>query len=259
MGNMVKGLRRAFHPSNLLISLVVFAASLVMVRLGFWQLARLEQRRAYNARVLAQIQAPPLDLNQNPFLDEPAETYRYRQAIARGRFDPEGEILVRNRFYQGRPGYRVLTPLLLTEWEGVAVLVDRGWLPEPLESVSPPPTGAVVVEGFLRPGEAAPEGASFPPNEPWFWIDLQALDARLPYQLLPAYLVQTPSGNQSENETLIREPLQVELTEGPHLGYAIQWFLFASVLPLVYLHQLGKEKGRPSKDRPTESEGSPPD
>ncbi len=31
-----------------------------------------------------------------------------------------------------------------------------------------------------------------------------------------------------------REQLNVELSEGPHMGYAIQWFIFAAIMALGY-------------------------
>lgn len=242
------GLFGAFQGRHLLITLLVLLASGVMVRLGFWQLDRLAQRRAYNARVMAQITAPEVDLNQHALdIDDP-EAYRYRSAFVQGRFAPQDEILVRHRFYQGRPGYRVLTPLWIDGYGNtLAVLVDRGWVPEPLtEEVPPPPLGVVEVRGYLMPGESAPTNATPPPaGEAWFWVDLRMLDARLPYRLLSFYLVQTPPEGETDTTLPLRTPLQVELTDGPHLGYAIQWFLFAAVLPLVYFYQVGKEeKGR---------------
>ncbi len=252
------GLRRAFRGRRVVLTFAVVVASLVMVRLGFWQLDRLAQRRAYNAQVEAQLAAPVLDLNAQPVLDDP-ETYRYRAARARGTFDTAGEILVRNRFYQSRPGYRVLTPLRLEGHADLAVMVDRGWLPEPLDRVPPAPEGPVTVEGFLLPGERPPRNAPPPEQGPWYWIDLQALDERLPYRVLPVYLVLTPEPGAAEGTAaargLVRTPRQVELTEGPHLGYAIQWFLFAAALPVVYIYSLGKG----SLQAPGRRNGASPD
>ena len=239
---MRRGLVWAFRGRHVLVTLFVVAASGVMVRLGFWQLDRLAQRRAYNARVLAQMAAPEVDLNREALTIEDPEAYRYRNAFVRGRFIAEDEILIRNRFYQSRPGYRVLTPLWLDGYQGaLAVMVDRGWMPEPLpDFVPPPPQGMVEVRGYLMPGETAPDNA-IPPaeGEAWFWIDLRMLDDRLPYRVLPFYLVETPPEGEVDTTPPIRTPRQVELTEGPHLGYAIQWFLFAAVLPLVYFYQVG--------------------
>ena len=54
-------LRRMFSRKWLLTTILVIAAMAVMARLGIWQLDRLHQRRAFNARVSAQIDRPPLD------------------------------------------------------------------------------------------------------------------------------------------------------------------------------------------------------
>lgn len=243
MSTLREGLQQAVRGRRLLLTALVLVASVVMVRLGIWQLDRLAQRRAFNARVEAQLQAPTLEVNTTVWEAE-SEQYRYRAARARGRFDLQGQILVRNRFYQNRPGYRVLTPLLLEGQTNVAIVVDRGWLPEPLATVPPPPAGVVTVEGYLMPGEEPPRSAPPPEEGPWYWVDLEALDQRRPYRVLPVYLVQTPPPGETlptESATgLIRTPRPVELTEGPHLGYAIQWFLFAAALPVVYVYSLGK-------------------
>ncbi len=248
---LAQGLKQAFRGRTLLLTLLVLAAAGVMVRLGFWQLSRLEQKRSHNARVLAQVQAPPLDINASLPEEDPA-SYRYRRGVARGRYDPEGQIFLRNRFFQGSPGYRVLTPLLLEGHPQVALMVDRGWVPQPDPQAYAPPAGVVVkVEGYLLPGEERNPRLTVPTPSPdqrvWYWAELQVLDAQRPYRVLPVYLVATPpEGAAPDLEPPIQEPLRLQLSEGPHLGYAVQWFLFSVGVPLVYVYQLGKRSRKPS-------------
>jgi surfeit locus 1 family protein len=60
----------------------------------------------------------------------------------------------------------------------------------------------------------------------WRRLELEALRRRLPYAVLPVYILQTP------DSSLPRFPRRLEpppVDEGPHLSYAIQWFLFAAL------------------------------
>ncbi|MGH2524968.1 MAG: SURF1 family protein, partial [Anaerolineales bacterium] len=109
----------------LLISGIAVGA-LAMVGLGFWQLARLAERRTFNAEVRARLAQPPLLLTGQPLTG--AAQLEYRPVIARGEYDFANEIVLRNRAHAGQPGVHVLTPLKLTGSD-VAVLVNRGWIP----------------------------------------------------------------------------------------------------------------------------------
>lgn len=218
--------------------LVVGIAALlwVLLALGFWQLDRLQQRRALNDRIVAQLAQAPLDLNQTPLPDLP----EYQRVRLRGTYDFAQEIVLRNRSHLGAPGVRVLTPLRLSG-AGVAVLVDRGWLP--YEQAAPAeraayqwPMGEVTVEGIVRPQQQRaygflpadpPLSAAQPRVDAWFRVDVDQIQAQVPYALLP-YYVEAEAG--ADPRRLPLSGYAVDLTEGPHLGYAIQWFAFAAIL-----------------------------
>ena len=67
------------------------------------------------------------------------------------------QVLIRNRSYQGQPGFHVVTPLQLAD--GRALLVNRGWIPLTEDGSTPtppaPPSGPVVVTGRARAVAAA--------------------------------------------------------------------------------------------------------
>jgi len=92
--------------------LVIFAVA-IMVRLGIWQLDRLEQRRAFNARVQAQLAQPPLILN-NETLRHKLFDMEYRTVIVQGEYDFANQVALRNQAYQNRWGVHLLTPLKLS-------------------------------------------------------------------------------------------------------------------------------------------------
>lgn len=192
---------------TLVIAAVLIAA--LCVRLGIWQLNRLEQRRARNALVAARLALPPVELRDGTL---PADSVRHRRVIARGVFDFSAEQTWPGRSFEGTPGVALVTPLRLAD--GSAVLVDRGWVPSPdayhvdQTQYREPDTVTVLGLGLIPPrgrGDVNPRG--YLP----FVIQLQGPD---PAQGLP------------------RRWPPPTLDDGPHLSYAIQWFSFA-VIALV--------------------------
>ena len=57
-------LRKMFQRKWLILTLLVFAGIALCIRLGIWQLDRLDQRRAFNAQFESARAQPALDLNQ---------------------------------------------------------------------------------------------------------------------------------------------------------------------------------------------------
>lgn len=213
----------------MVLAVAAAVVALVCVRLGIWQLDRLEQRRAFNAEVRAALASEPMPLDAVLAADaDPA----YRRVVASGTWDPASEVILFGRSLGGRPGNHVLTPLELGD--GRAVLVDRGWVPA--DVADPPVTGdaaaagAATVEGILLPSDASgtgerSDGSALP--EQVRAIDVAALDPAIPADLVPGvYLLR--ARQEPAQDRPIPAPLP-EPTEGPHLGYAIQWFTFAAV------------------------------
>ena len=208
------------------LALVLVAAA--FVRLGFWQLGRLEERRAANREAAAAREAPVRELAVGA--DWSAEELNERWVEASGVFDHEHELVIRGQAFQGTPGVLVVTPLRLAASDS-AVLVLRGFVPAAdavranLDSLREP--GAKRVRGLATP---IPSGHGQPLEHggrtTWARLDLGPVRERLPYPILPVLLRQTP------DSTLPRLPRRLpppELSDGPHLSYAVQWFAFAAM------------------------------
>ncbi len=212
--------------------LFVLAGGLLSVRLGFWQLSRLEERRARNAEILARLDMPVLQVTG----EEPPEAVLYRRVRLVGTFDEEESVVLVSRAYKDRPGVHLVTPLRLES--GVGVLVDRGWIPQ--EESSPQgrtryrTNGTVEVLGIALPSQrqpwlgwladptAAPEGH----RDAWRALTVDRIAPQVPYPLAPYYVA------QSEPLTGTAGPIpdpDLDLSEGPHLSYAVQWFSFAAI------------------------------
>ena len=207
--------------------------AVTFVRLGFWQLDRLQQRRAYEDLVSQRLAAPPAPLEQ--VLASSGGDLRYRRVVAEGAFDPAHEVVLYGRTQGDRSGSHVLTPLILDD--GSAVAVDRGWVPlddaDPPIADAAPPSGTVRVSGVLFPPEVGgdPEASPAPtaaPSGAFAHVDLSALSAQVPYRLAPAYLL-LASQDPPQPDLPLVAPLPDPSASPPHLSYAIQWFTFATI------------------------------
>jgi surfeit locus 1 family protein len=187
-------------------------------------------------------QLPVLNLNED--MDPEALTgMEYRAVQVTGVYVPEEQILLRNQAWEGLPGYQVLTPLRI-EGSPSAILVNRGWIaldlatPEQLAQVAEP--GTVSVSGWLRLGQAEPRFGGRPDPQltegqsrldAWNFINLERISLQVSAPLLPVYL---QAGPEQGHPGLKRSALELDLSEGSHLAYAVQWFLFASMLGVGY-------------------------
>ncbi len=227
----------------LLTTLLVLAAIAVFIRLGFWQLDRLAQRRALNGRIEAQINRPAINLNQEMPASSALSQMEYRSAVVTGVFDPSGEVVLRNRVWQNQLGVHILTPLKI-EGSSESILVDRGWIPFEQAGAADrekyAAAGVVTVRGMLRVGESKPTYVAASPTlapgqthqDAWNYLDLPAISRQTAEPMLPVYLQAAP--DPAVTGLPYRSLPSIDLTEGPHLGYAIQWFAFALILILGY-------------------------
>jgi cytochrome oxidase assembly protein ShyY1 len=153
----------------------------------------------------------------------------YRPATATGSYDAAHEVLIFGRALQEEPGHLLVTPLVLDD--GSAVLVVRGWVPFAMQSApvaeAAPPDGTVTVRGFLVPDEG---DGSVVPNDRGVirTLDVRGIATTLPYRVAPL-AIQLRDQEPPQPGDLPRPFPLPELSEGPHLSYAIQWFVFAAI------------------------------
>jgi surfeit locus 1 family protein len=244
---MFKSIKLIFSPTWLFTTCLVFLAILLTIRLGFWQLDRLDQEKKFNSHILS-VQAMD-DLNLSENFDETTLTdMEYRPANATGYFDFDNQIVIRNQVWiqswGNEIGFSLLTPLLLHN--GQAVLVQRGWIPltfdTPLSWRNFDQPGDVSVQGIIRlPLEKGEMGGGVPdptliPGQDglffWNYVNIKRIQKQLPYEILPIYIQQVPV---TEEEILPYRSIPIlELRDGGHLGYALQWFFYALLLLFGY-------------------------
>jgi surfeit locus 1 family protein len=241
----------------MLIGLVI---ALIFVRLGVWQLDRFEERRADNQLVesrLAEPARPLIGILGQYGADTEAMTHRH--ATAEGEFRTDAEFFSIGRTYETLSGTLVATPFDLTD--GSVLIVVRGLVPPgtpgpPAEGYEPA-TGPMVIEGILHDGEdpsaigePAPEDSVL---ESLSRLDLAYIDEYVDGNVLPVNMMLQGWSKPYPNETPVAIPEQ-ELTEGRHLGYAVQWFAFALIVAvgvgtLVYRAGTTESSGETDLDR----------
>ncbi|WP_113698999.1 SURF1 family protein [Nonomuraea lactucae] len=222
-------------PRWIALHLVVLLVIPAFVLLGRWQFGRFEERSANSDRVTANLAAPPVPL-ESLAGQRIKEADRYRAVTVSGSYDAAHGLLVRRRPQQGRPGYYVLTPLMLAD--GRAVIVNRGWVKagataDTPPEVPPPPAGQVSVTGRLRLSETEESSGirdlrGLPAGQVLL-INTDGIGRALPYELVGGYVdltVQRPPAGPAPEPV---PPPEVGSGGGLNLAYGVQWWLFIGV------------------------------
>jgi len=197
---------------------VVLAA--VFIRLGFWQLARLEQRRARNAHIASRLAEPVRAF------DASRDSASFSRVTLTGTPDYQNEIVLTGRSRNGSPGVHILTPVQRPNTD-TAVVVLRGWVYAPdaaSADLSRWHEARSEFHGYvmqLPPSTTAHSGSGRKLRA----LSLPAVRGLLPYPVSAQYVV-------SQDTASDRTPARLAapaLDDGPHLSYAIQWFSFAMI------------------------------
>jgi cytochrome oxidase assembly protein ShyY1 len=220
--------RFLLRPKWIGFHLLVAAAIVAMVNLGFWQLRRLDQRQAFNAVVEARYDAPPVSLDELVVPGVDPSDIEWRPVTASGTYLPDEEIEVVNRSQGGRAGFNTVVPLRLDD--GRILLVNRGF--EPLDAAVPPvPALDVTVTGRLRPSQQRRLGQLSDPADGDLAevqrVDIGRLAPQLPGEVVPMY-VDLIESDPAEPQPFPEPVMAPELGEGNHLSYAVQWFIFSA-------------------------------
>lgn len=222
--------RTFLTPKWLGFHLLVVVGVLVMTWLGFWQLNRLDHRREFNALLTSRTEQTPRPFGE--VLAAGDGDLEWTPVVVEGRWLPELEVLVINRSQGGVAGRNVVTPVETAE--GTVVAVTRGFVALTQE---PPavPGSTVRLRGLMRPSEERGFGGVSDPASgrlaEFQRLDLERLRAQLPAGVAPR--LASWSVTLEASEPAQPAPLQTvprpERTEGPHLSYAVQWFVFAAL------------------------------
>jgi len=228
------GWRFAF--SRRWLGYIAFAV-LFAIACGFlstWQLARSKEAATANALIAANFDSEPTALTDAlPSLDAYSPRQEWRRVTVTGVYEKDKELLVRNRPFNGSPGFEVLTPLRTAD--GALFIVDRGWVPTGASTDDPDrvpaaPSGTVTVVTRLKASEPAIPGRTATGMQVGT-IQLSVVRQKLgdadvytgAYGLLDS---QRPQPTDSPAPTVTAPPTR---DEGLHWSYMIQWIIFALI------------------------------
>jgi len=205
----------------------------VLIKLGFWQLSRAEEKQEILAVYQEQAQLPVISLDALP----PETTLYYGDVALSGEYDPSRYWLLDNQPRNGRPGYEIIMPF---KSAGAWVLVNRGWVVADQDRRQLPviktPTGTVELIGSLAPpqqntiidNDASDLAALWPKRV--IQISIDGAQASLKETLLP-----TIFRIKSESPGAYTTDWPVVTTQAEkHQGYAVQWFAMALALITLY-------------------------
>lgn len=232
----------ARRPRWILSHLLVLVLIVIMINLGFWQLNRRDEKSTLNDNIRSRGSLPtqPIDaLVPAGSTRTSTRDVQWRRVVATGTYRVADELVVSNRTISGQPGFWVLTPLLTRD--GSIIPVVRGFVFRPefesrgVSSV-PAPAGDVTIEGALQ---ASPTSGRFGDERSDVGlvpaisqVDTGRLAERWGATVAPVWLrLDAGDGTPTAEGPLFPVP-PPPLSQGPHLSYAIQWFIF-SVIGLV--------------------------
>jgi len=192
-----------------------------------WQYTRGVDRHARNNVIEERIAQSPIELSAR---DADPVNNEWQSVSVNGRFDSNQQILLRNRYSEGKYGYEVLT--LFTSNSGEKFWVDRGWVQAGATATTPPevtkvPEVDVSITGRFRLDSSLPRGSFFalPGDGQGLVSELNAqsqLDTEKVY-------IDLLSGSDPSLTPAV--PAQLPpLSDGPHMAYALQWLFFGGLI-----------------------------
>ncbi|MFE6685267.1 SURF1 family protein [Streptomyces sp. NPDC057743] len=233
----------------------------VMIKLGFWQFHRHQHKVAQNAQIAHNLAATPVPVTELAAVgrDLP-HGEMWRRVTATGTYDTAHEVVVRQRTAADEQtiGYYVLTPLVLPD--GDAVVVNRGWIAPgddltKFPNVPAAPKGTVTVTGRMMVDETTAvsgikDTKGLPPRQVML-INSKQQAKRVGRPMLGGYIEQTAPKTKSPE--LVPEPDHDSI--GPHMAYAVQWWLFAAAVPVGWVVLVRRERRDRAAAAAKEAEG----
>ena len=223
----MSSLKKGKEPWSIFKSLVALALIILCVWAAQWQYQRGVDRHARNTIIEERIAREAIDLSS---IDSVLANNEWQSINTSGQFDQSRQILLRNRYSEGKYGYEVLT--LFTTATGQKFWVDRGWVQAGATATTPPevsgvPQGEVSITGRFRLDSSLPRGSFFAlPGSGQDLVSELNAQSQLDTE---SFYIDLLSG--SEPSLTPDSPAQLpSLSDGPHMAYALQWLIFGGLV-----------------------------
>ena len=208
-------------------SLIALALIVICFIAAQWQYNRGVDRHQRNFLIEENIAAPKISL-ENAASD--LTKNEWRTVTTQGVFDASQTIFLRNRYFEGKYGFEFLT--LFTNSQGEKFWVDRGWIVAGKDALTAPvipntPDGTVEITGRLRLDTSLPRGSFFalPASGSGLISKWNAQNE----VVTEGFYLDLLNGSTTELTPKVSAQLP-ELSDGPHMAYALQWVFFAGLV-----------------------------
>ena len=219
------------EPLAILKSLIALLLIALCLWAAQWQFQRGIDRQDRNAMIESQLTLPTLKIENIPSKESARiAAFEWRTVSASGSFKSDQQILLKNRYFEGVYGYEVLTRFTLSD--GRFIWVDRGWVKAGRDAKTAPitttvPEGDLSIVARVRLDRSLPVGAFFALPSSGAGM-ISKLNAQTGFASEGFYL-DLISGSDSSLTPSAPAHLP-ELSDGPHMAYALQWVFFAGLL-----------------------------
>ena len=215
------------EPWSFFKTIIALGLVLLCIWAANWQYTRGVDRHARNNVIEERIARSPIELSAR---DADPVNNEWQSVIANGRFDSNQQILLRNRYSEGKYGYEVLT--LFTSNSGEKFWVDRGWVQAGATATTPPevtkvPEADVSITGRFRLDSSLPRGSFFAlPGDGQGLVSELNAQSQLDTE---KFYIDLLSGSDPSLTPAV--PAQLPpLSDGPHMAYALQWLFFGGLI-----------------------------
>lgn len=218
------------RPSTIAFLVLALALAAGCVRLGFWQLERLELRRASNATIESRGTLAVVPVAE---IGGDTATVRFRRVVVSGVPDYDREIVLTHRGRAGAPGVDLITPVRIAGQDS-AVLVNRGWIYSPdgmTADLSRWRERDTTFIGYIDSFESVASGDTLR-DRAIRKMDYAAIARGLPYPVRGLYVVALGDTVRLVDSAAAGRMIRLQppkLGEGNHMSYAFQWFGFATI------------------------------
>mgnify|MGYP000867866831 FL=1 len=215
------------EPWSFFKTIIALGLVLLCIWAANWQYTRGVDRHARNNVIEERIAQSPIELSAR---DADPVNNEWQSVSTNGRFDSNQQILLRNRYSEGKYGYEVLT--LFTSNSGEKFWVDRGWVQAGATATTPPevtkvPEVDVSITGRFRLNSSLPRGSFFAlPGDGQGLVSELNAQSQLDTE---KFYIDLLSGSDPSLTPAV--PAQLPpLSDGPHMAYALQWLFFGGLI-----------------------------
>ena len=215
------------EPWSFFKTIIALGLVVLCIWAANWQYTRGVDRHARNNVIEERIARSPIELSAR---DADPVNNEWQSVSANGRFDSNQQILLRNRYSEGKYGYEVLT--LFTSNSGEKFWVDRGWVQAGATATTPPevtkvPEADVSITGRFRLDSSLPRGSFFAlPGDGQGLVSELNAQSQLDTE---EFYIDLLSGSDPSLTPAV--PAQLPpLSDGPHMAYALQWLFFGGLI-----------------------------